>query len=51
MKAEVENLMATFNTHREDLQKQLAQAEADKKAMADIHKTLYVHHLLVSHPC
>ncbi|XP_045608788.1 CAP-Gly domain-containing linker protein 1 isoform X4 [Procambarus clarkii] len=39
LKAEVEHLMTTFNAHREDVQKQLVDAQADKEAMAHIHKT------------
>lgn len=42
MKAEVEQLMTTFNTHREDLQKKLVQAQEDKETMMEFQKTLYV---------
>lgn len=42
MKKEVEQLMATFNAHREDLQKQLVEAQKDKEVMAEFQQTLYV---------
>ena len=47
LKAEVEQLMATFNTHREDLQKQLVEAQKDKEVMAEFQQTLYVSTLLL----
>lgn len=46
MKSEVEQLMATFNTHREDLQKQLVEAQKDKEAMMEFQTTLYVRLML-----